>query len=54
VDGGYHSEPRQQADDMLREHDLEKMGYHVIHFTNNDVLYNIDNVVEQIEKYFNE
>ncbi len=54
VDGGYHSEPRQQADDMLREQDLEKMGYHVIRFTNDDVLYDIDNVIEQIENYFNE
>ena len=54
VDGGYHSEPRQQADDMLREQYLEKMGYHVIRFTNDDVLYDIDNVIEQIENYFNE
>ena len=54
VDGGYHSEPRQQADDMLREQYLEKMGYHVIRFTNDDVLYDIDNVIEQIDNYFNE
>ena len=39
---------------MLREQDLEKMGYHVIRFTNDDVLYDIDNVIEQIENYFNE
>ena len=42
------------AEDILREQDLEKMGYHVIRFTNDDVLYDIDNVIEQIENYFNE
>ena len=53
VDSGYHSEPRQQADDELREKELEQMGYHVIRFTNEDVLYDINNVIDQIEKYFN-
>ena len=54
VDGGYHSEPRQQEDDELREEYLEKRGYHIIRFTNEEVLYNIDNVLETIEKYFDE
>ena len=54
VDGGYHSEPRQQEDDELREEYLEKRGYHIIRFTNEEVLYNIDNVLETIEKYFYE
>ncbi len=53
VDGGYHSEPRQTVDDELREKDLEKIGYHVIRFTNEDVLYNINKVINQIENYFN-
>jgi len=53
VDGGYHSEPRQQEDDRLREEYLERMGYHVIRFTNEEVLYNIEYVIEQIENYFN-
>ena len=53
VDGGYHSEPRQQTDDELREKALEEMGYHVIRFTNEEVLYNIKYVIEKIEKYFN-
>ena len=54
VDGGYHSEPRQQDDDKLREEQLEQMGYHVIRFTNEEVLYDTENVIEQIEQYFNE
>ena len=53
VDGGYHSEPRQQVDDERREEALEGMGYHVIRFTNEEVLYDIDKVIEQIEHYFN-
>ena len=28
------------------------MGYHVIRFTNEEVLYNIENVLNQIENYF--
>lgn len=54
VDGGYHSEPRQKEDDQLREEDLERMGYHVIRFANEEVLYDIDHVIEQIEQYFYE
>ncbi len=52
VDGGYHSEPRQQEEDKLREEVLEQMGYHVIRFTNEEVLYDIENVLNQIENYF--
>ena len=53
VDGGYHSEPRQQEDYKIREEYLEQMGYHVIRFTNEEVLDNIENVKKQIENYFN-
>ena len=52
VDGGYHSEPRQQTDDEVREKTLEEMGYHVIRFTNEEVLYQIETVIERIEEYF--
>lgn len=52
VDGGYHSEPRQQEGDKLREEILEQMGYHVIRFTNEEVLCDIENVLNQIENYF--
>ena len=52
IDGGYHSEPRQQIDDRLREKDLEQMGYHVIRFTNEEVIYETEYVTEQIRNYF--
>lgn len=54
VDGGYHSEPRQQEDDQQREQDLQKMGYHVMRFRNEEVLFDIDNVLEKIRLYYDE
>ena len=52
VDGGYHSEREQQEDDACRERDLENMGFHVMRFSNEEVLYDIDSVMSQIEGYF--
>ena len=51
VDGGYHSEPQQQEEDEAREYNLQRMGYHVMRFANEEVLYDIDNVLEQITDY---
>ena len=53
VDGGYHSEPRQKEDDQLRDQELEQMGYHVIRFSNEEVLNEMEHVMEQIEKRLN-
>ena len=52
VDGAYHSELLQKKDDIQREQVLEQMGYHVIRFTNEEVLCDIERVIEQIEEYF--
>lgn len=52
VDGGYHAEPRQQEEDAMREQALSDMGYHVIRFSNEEVLFDIENVMEQIKRYF--
>ena len=52
VDGGYHSEPRQQEDDVMREDALREMGYNVMRFTNEEVLFDIENVLQQIKDYF--
>ena len=52
IDGGYHSELRQQIDDRQREEYLEQMGYHVIRFTNEEVIYETEYVTEQITNYF--
>lgn len=49
MDGAYHAEREQQMDDEIRTHDLEKMGFRVIRFTNEEVLYDIEAVLEEIE-----
>ena len=52
VDGAYHAERTQQDDDRIRTDFLQKMGYKVLRFTNEQVLYDIDNVLQQINDYF--
>ena len=52
IDGGYHSEPKQQEEDQMRETALERMGYHIMRFTNEEVLYDIENVLQKITDYF--
>ena len=54
VDGGYHSEPLQQENDKMREEKLELMGYHMLRFSNEEVLNDIETVLNDIDKYFNE
>lgn len=51
VDGGYHFAGEQPVEDAIRERDLERMGFHVMRFTNEEVLYDIDNVMQQISAY---
>jgi very-short-patch-repair endonuclease len=51
VDGGYHSEIEQEYDDEQRSLWLEKMGYKVIRFSNEQVISDIDNVLKEIKKY---
>ena len=51
VDGGYHRYPVQEELDELRTKRLNSVGYKVIRFTNEQVMFDIDNVVEQIDKH---
>ena len=51
VDGTYHSEPEQMYDDAIRTSSLEKSGFKVIRFWNDDIDTNIDAVVNEIIKY---
>ena len=48
VDGGQHNEPAEQVRDAERTVRLEKRGYRVIRFWNNDVLANPDGVLQII------
>ena len=51
VDGGYHSEPRQAEDDELRTQRLEQLGFHVLRFSNEEILENIEDVENRILEF---
>lgn len=51
VDGGYHFTPDQQANDLERTIDLENMGYHVMRFTNAQIIGDIKSVTDKIIDY---
>ena len=48
VDGGYHSQWEQIEADANRTDVLEKMGYRVIRFSNDEIIGDIDNVLDVI------
>ena len=48
VDGAYHSEPIQVKDDIQRTSFLQSLGYRVIRFTNEEILFDIDKVLHNI------
>ncbi len=48
IDGGQHNESPQITNDEQRTQWLEKTGYRVIRYWNNDVLENIEGVIENI------
>ena len=50
VDGGYHTEPRQQLDDSVRQEWLERHGFPVIRFTNDEIICDTDNTIDKIKK----
>ena len=50
VDGAYHSEPQQMRDDVIRTSSLEKLGFKVIRFSNDEVLYNTNETINRIKK----
>ena len=49
LDGGYHSLPEQQISDEQRTADLQKWGYRVIRFTNEELFNGIDLVLTEIK-----
>ena len=50
VDGAYHSEPKQMRDDIVRTSALEKSGFKVIRFSNDEVLYNTNETINRIKE----
>jgi ATP-dependent DNA helicase RecG len=53
VDGAYHLEPQQAEDDEVRQSNLENIGFTVLRFTNDQVLYETDSVLEKIGQAIN-
>jgi len=52
VDGEYHLAHEQQEEDQKRAAILQQLGYRVIRFTNDEVLFKIDEVLEAIKSKF--
>ena len=48
IDGGYHSQEEQKIKDYLRTEDLEKMGFEVMRFSNDEILRNLPEVLDKI------
>ena len=53
IDGGYHFTEEQQQDDVLRTEWLESRGYSVIRFTNEQVLFDTNNIINKIRVSLN-
>lgn len=49
VDGGYHFTEEQAELDKIREERLKDMGYHILRFTNEEVIYHTSYVIEIIK-----
>ena len=51
IDGGYHFTEEQQKEDITRQSWLEQKGYKVLRFTNEQVLYDTDNMINELKKH---
>ena len=51
LDGGHHNWDKFKKKDLLRQKKLEKKGYRVLRFWNNDVESNLDGAVSKIAEY---
>ena len=51
LDGGYHFTEEQQKEDAIRQDWLEHMGYKVLRFTNEQILFDTDRTLAEIKKH---
>ena len=49
IDGGYHDDIRQQYHDQARTNEIEKLGFKVIRFKNEDIFTRLEYVIETIK-----
>ena len=54
VDGGIHEEAEQQLKDKEKTEGLISLGLHIIRFSNEEVLFDIDNVLDKISQEISE
>ena len=54
LDGGYHQLPDQQVKDAERSVWLKTRGFRVIRFSNEEVIFNTDEVINLIKQYIYE
>ena len=50
VDGGYHAERQQMEDDARRTENLNHLGFDVVRFTNEEVLFDTGKTLERLRK----
>ena len=50
LDGGYHFTEEQQQEDAIRQDWLEHIGYRIIRFTNEEVLFDTENVAMRVKE----
>lgn len=48
LDGGHHDESQNRLRDEVRQKHLEKLGFKVLRFWNNDIDHNLNGVIETI------
>lgn len=53
VDGGYHNHPEQRREDIIRSNKLNKFGFYVLRFTNEEVTNCLDDVISKIQEFIN-
>ncbi len=53
IDGGYHQTIEQQEDDAIRTRQLEQKRYRLIRFTNEQILMDTENVINQLKVSLN-
>ncbi len=50
IDGGYHSTGEQQEFDINREYRLTTLGFHILRFSNGEVMVSPDSVTNKIKQ----
>lgn len=50
IDGGYHAQPAQIQHDELRTQALNRMGFSVVRYTNEELLNNLPTIVNDIKR----